>query len=165
MRVWILTLSCFSNLSLYIARNRFLSIQPLIHGPKEVAIVLLACELDLELLIFLLEAFVVVVDLLGYLGHCFQMLRELLLPLLKVILVILFLSGLLQQLLFDFLDLLVQVCEQFTSSVSQLFANSLLCIFDRLFDFIQVISQLSDAIASKLVVHKLCILFLNLALL
>lgn len=62
---------------------------------EKVAIVLLTCELDLQLLILLLETLVIIINLLCHLCHGFQVLSKLLFSLLEVILIVLFLASLL----------------------------------------------------------------------
>lgn len=71
---------------------------------KEIPVIFLTGKLNLELLIFLLQKLIVIIDFLRNLSHRFQMLVKLLFLLLEVILVVFFLLGLSSQLLFGVLN-------------------------------------------------------------
>lgn len=74
---------------------------------KEIAVIFLRQILNFQFLILLGQHSVVIIDILGYLGHGFKMLIEFFFLFFKVILIVFFLLGLQAKLLFDLGNLLV----------------------------------------------------------
>ena len=59
----------------------------------------------------------------------------------------------------------VKLCQQFIAPVEKLASYGGLCVIYLLLHLFKIIRQLTNTITSKLIIHKLCILFLNLTLL
>ena len=132
---------------------------------KQVAVVFLTGILDLELLVFELQQLVVVVNFLSHLSHRFEVLVEFLLSFLEVVLIGLLAQRFGAKLLFDIANPFVELLENFVSLDPQSLSDESLGLADLLFDFFEIIGKLSDAVAPELVVHELCVLFLNLSFL
>jgi hypothetical protein len=99
---------------------------------EQVAVVLLAHVLYLQVAVFLHQVPVLVVDLLGDLGHGFEVVVEFLLLFLEVVGVLLLLLGLLPQLQLDVLQLPVQRLPNLRPLLPQLPGRVLLYHPDRL---------------------------------
>ena len=118
--------------------------------------------MDLELLVFELQKLVVIIYLLGHLSHRLEVLVELFLSFFEVVLISLLALSFGTELLLDVAHSLVELLQNFVSLYSESLPDKSLCLADLFFDLFKVIGELPNAVAPELVVHKLCVLLLDL---